>query len=497
MNPSVGAERSTYLAFDLGASSGRAMLGTLAGERMELREVHRFETPLVERGSHLYWDVEALWREVRDGLEAALREEPNLRGVSVDSWAVDYVPLDRELRPLRDAYAYRDPRTRGRMATAFDSVPAEELYRRTGIQLLEINTLYQLLADLEEEPEVLERTAVRLLIADYLHLRLSGRAVVERTNASTTQLMDIATGEWAMDLIRRFGLPTSGWPQIVAPGTVVGPLLDGPSGAAPPVIASCSHDTAAAVAAIPAEQEGPQWAYLSSGTWSLLGVERTASIVSEAARVANFTNEAGLDGTVRFLKNLTGLWVLQECEREWREGGHPVDPASLMAEAAASAAPEALVDLNDAIFSERGGMVARLLAYCREHRVPEPRSRGETVRLILESLASGYADALTEMERVTGERIEVLHVVGGGSRNSLLCQATADACGRRVVAGPAEATALGNLLIQARTLGELPAGRSIREVVRASVELREYLPASAKGAVGDGPDRIQSHQLQK
>jgi rhamnulokinase len=213
--------------------------------------------------------------------------------------------------------------------------------------------------------------------------------------------------------------------------------------------------------------------------------------------VANFTNEAGLDGTVRFLKNLTGLWVLQECEREWREGGHPVDPASLMAEAAASAAPEALVDLNDAIFSERGGMVARLLAYCREHRVPEPRSRGETVRLILESLASGYADALTEMERVTGERIEVLHVVGGGSRNSLLCQATADACGRRVVAGPAEATALGNLLIQARTLGELPAGRSIREVVRASVELREYLPASAKGAVGDGPDRIQSHQLQK
>jgi rhamnulokinase len=475
---SESRNRTTHLAFDLGASSGRAMLGTLAGERIEIREVHRFPTPLVERADHLYWDVEALWREVERGLALALEAERELHSVSVDSWAIDYVPLDDSGRPLRDAYAYRDPRTRGRMAQAFQLVPAEELYRRTGIQLLEINTIYQLLADLEEEPELLRATANRLLIADYLLYRLSGRQVVERTNASTTQLMDVTTGEWALDLIRRFGLPETGWPEIVPPGSVLGPMRVGPpvEGDPPVVVASCSHDTGAAVGAVPAREDGPAWAYLSCGTWSLLGVERREPILTDAAREANFTNEAGLDGTFRFLKNLTGLWVLQECERAWREDGQSVDAAELVAEAEAAAPPDAVLDLHEPRFAERGDMPAILVAACRENGIPEPSTRGEVVRLILESLAASYARGVRELEAVIEEKVEVLHIVGGGSQNTLLCRLTANACGRRVLAGPAEATALGNLLVQAKAVGDLPRGCSIRDVVRASCEVHEYDP---------------------
>ena len=483
--------QASYLAVDLGASSGRAVLGILDGERVTVEEIHRFPTPLVARDGHLFWDIDTLWSEVRHGVSLALEREPALRSVSVDSWAVDYVPLAAEGRLLRQPYSYRDPRTRGMMARAFEFVPGYELYRRTGIQMLELNTLYQLLADMDEEPATLHATTNRLLIADYLLYRLSGRPVVERTNASTTQLMDVATGDWAYDLMNRFGLPVTGWPEIVPPGTILGPLREPAGGDAggPVVVASCSHDTAAAVAAVPA-QDGSRWAYLSSGTWSLLGVERDAPLITDDALAANFTNEAGLDGTVRFLKNLTGLWVLQECERGWREAGETIDYDALFVEAAAAPPPQALVDLNDARFNDRCDMEARLLEYLRERGQSLPRSRGELVRLILESLAVSYAVALLELERVTGERIETLHVVGGGSKNALLCQLTANACFRRVVAGPAEATALGNLLVQARTLGDLPPGRSIRDVVRASVELREYIPAMSTGSSGrhDAPE---------
>jgi rhamnulokinase len=470
---------AAYLAFDLGASSGRAMLGRLRHGRLELEEVHRFPTPLVDRGGKLFWDIEALWAEVRYGLELASRAEPGLRSVSVDSWAVDYVPLDGTGQPLRDPYAYRDLRTRGRMAEAFVEVPAEELYRRTGIQLLEINTLYQLLADRDQEPDLLRRAAKRLLIADFLLYRLSGRPVIEWTNASTTQLLDVHTGAWATDLIRRFRLPETGWPEVVPPGTVLGPLLDGIGTVADPplVVASCSHDTACAVAAVPAAPDGPPWAYLSSGTWSLLGVELDAPVLSDAAREENFTNEVGLDGSIRFLKNLTGLWVLQECEREWREAGELLDPAGLVSEAADAAPPGGLIDLDDPCFAARGGMLDRLRSCCLERGMQAPVTRGETVRLVLESLAAGYGRALRALERVTGRRIEVLHVVGGGSRNELLCQMTADRCGCIVVAGPAEATVFGNLLVQARALGDLPPGSSIRDIVRGSTELREYSPS--------------------
>ena len=469
----------SYLAVDLGASSGRAVLGTLADGRMAMREVHRFPSVLVEERGHLCWDLERLWEEVRRGVAEALRLAPGLRSVSVDSWAVDYVPLDADGVPLRRPYAYRDSRTRGALSELFRRLPEEQIYARTGIQFLEFNTLPQLLVDLAEEPAVVRRTVLRLLIADYFLYRLSGRAVAERTMASTTQLMDVHSGEWAAPLLRALGDDPARWPPIVPPGSVLGELRGAPKGTRVPlVVATCSHDTAAAVAAVPATGDVP-WAYISSGTWSLVGGELSAPVLSPAARAAGFTNEAGLDGTIRFLKNRTGMWVLEECMREWREAGERPAWEALLEAAAAAPSPDGVLDLDAPEFGQRGGMVPRLEGACRAAGVTVPRTRGELVRLVLESLARSYRRTLADLEALTGVRAEVVHVVGGGARNHVLNQLTADACGRRVVAGPQEATAIGNLLVQARTLGDLPAGASVRDTARRSARLFEYLPGRA------------------
>ncbi|HEY0780643.1 MAG TPA: FGGY family carbohydrate kinase, partial [Gemmatirosa sp.] len=347
----------TYLAIDLGASSGRGVLGTLDGDgRMAMREIHRFRTPLVEDGGHLWWDAEALWEEVRTALARALAAAPGLRAVSVDSWAVDYVPLGTDGVALRRPYAYRDPRTRGRLDEAIERVPggADALYARTGIQFLPFNTLPQVVADLADEPALVARTAARLFIADYLLYRMTGRAVVERTMASTSQLLDVRSGAWADDLIRAIGDDPARWPEVVVPGTVLGVVRDdalparraaGPCAIGPSAIATCAHDTAAAIAAVPATGDRP-WAYISSGTWSLVGAELVAPVLTPAARAAGFTNEAGLDGTVRFLKNRTGMWVLEECLRAWAAAGAAVDWQTLVAEAAASGPADGVVDLD-------------------------------------------------------------------------------------------------------------------------------------------------------
>ena len=480
MNPPL-----SYLAIDLGASSGRAVVGTLDGDRVELDEVHRFRTPLEEADGHLVWNLEALWGEVETGLRRALEQHPGgIRSVSVDTWAVDYVPLGADGNALRDPYAYRDERTKGYMAATLKRIPAADLYGRTGIQFLEFNTLYQVAADLDLEPDLVEQTATRLLIADYLLYRLSGEAVAERTMASTTGLFDARTGDWDADLILQLGDDVSRWPRVVEPGTVLGPLRDelwdelvlaGHAGARPLVVATCSHDTAAAVAAVPATGAWP-WAYLSSGTWSLVGLELDAPLLSDAARRTNFTNEAGIDGTTRFLKNRTGFWVLEECIREWEaiDGARP-DYATLVAEAAEAAPVSRYVALNDPPFALRGDMRQKLRDYARAHEVPFPETRGQLVRLVLESLAESYRRVLFDLESLTGHQPAVLHVVGGGAYNDLLNQLTADACAVQVVAGPAEATALGNLLVQARALGDL-GDRSVRDVVRASADLKTYAP---------------------
>jgi len=477
----------SYLAIDLGASSGRAVLGTVErlpqGWRVATRDVRRFRVPMIEEAGHLYWHVEALWDELRTALAAALDMAPTLQSVSVDSWAVDYVPLGADGAPVRLPYAYRDPRTRGRLAEVFRRIDADRLYAVTGIQFLEFNTLPQVVSDLIDEPEVVARTERRLLIADYFLYRLSGRPVAERTMASTTQLFDVRAGAWSQEVIRAAGDDPARWPAIVNPGTILGPVLPEvlpaavrSTGRRPLVIASCSHDTAAAIAAVPASGDEP-WAYISSGTWSLVGAELRAPVLTAAAHQAGFTNEVGLDGTIRFLKNRTGMWVLEECLREWAAHDPRLAWDTLLADAAVSSSGHA-IDLDATQFGERGGMVAKVAAACRGSGAPVPATRGETCRLVLESLADGYRRTLDELEALTGARARVVHVVGGGSRSRLLNQLTADACGRRVVAGPEEATALGNVLVQARALGDLPRGVAIRDVARASATLSEFLPVA-------------------
>ena len=498
----------SFLAIDLGASSGRAVVGVLADGRVRLSEVHRFRTPLVERdqpggGSALVWDLDTLWREVLAGVRLALRIAPGLRSVSVDTWGVDYVPIGADGGPLRDPFAYRDPRTQGHMAAVLAQIPAADLYGRTGIQFLEFNSVFQVAADLALEPDVVAQTETRLLIADYLLYRLSGVAVAERTLASTTGLFNAHTGDWDAETIRQIGDDPARWPRVVEPGTVLGPLLaevlpDGFAGAPPQVVATCSHDTAAAVAAVPAPSDTTSptgaasgdvsaeasWAYVSSGTWSLIGVELAAPVLTDAARRANFTNEAGLDGTTRFLKNRTGFWVLEECIREWAEidGARP-DYDTLVAEAAAAPPVSRYVALNEPQFALRGDMRDKLRAYARDHEVPFPETRGQLVRLVLESLAESYRRVLADLDTLTGQAARTLYVVGGGAYNDLLNQLTADACGVPVVAGPAEATALGNLLVQARALGALPDGTSIRDAVRSHSTLRTYTPAPAPASL--------------
>ncbi|AHG89392.1 Carbohydrate kinase, FGGY [Gemmatirosa kalamazoonensis] len=469
-------EAPSYLAIDLGASSGRAVVGTLRDGVMEMREVHRFRTPLVEAEGHLWWDAEALWGEVRRGLALAREASPAVRSVSVDSWAVDYVPLGTDGEPLRRPYCYRDPRTRGRLDEAVKRAGgADALYERTGIQFLELNTLPQIVADLLDEPALVARTAKRLLIAEWLLYKLSGRMVAERTNASTTQLLDARTGRWAEDLIRAVGDDPARWPDVVPPGTALGEAIDAMGVL---VIASCAHDTAAAVAAVPASP-ARQWAYVSSGTWSLVGAELDAPMLAPEARRAGFTNEAGLDGTVRFLKNRTGMWALEECLRAWEaeDGARPAYDA--LVAAAASSPSHVTLDLNAPAFGERGDMPARIAEACRAQGHDAPDTRGAVVRLILDSLAASYADTLAELDALTGRRTDDVHVVGGGARNALLNQLTADACGRRVLAGPEEATVLGNLLVQARTMGDLAPGSTVRDAARRSARLTEYTPRSS------------------
>jgi rhamnulokinase len=415
-----------------------------------------------------------------------MEASPGLRSLSVDSWGVDYVPLDKAGSPLRRPYRYRDPRTNGVMERAFEILPAEAIYAHTGIQFLQFNTLFQLLADAAERSGERSRAdgAVRagearggavsgpihryLTMADFFNYRFSGKAVVEVSMASTTQLMDVETRAWSQPVFDAFALDPARWPPIVPSGTALGPAREAPTVT---VLATCSHDTGSAVAAVPAPGER-SWAFVSSGTWSLLGVERREPILTPEARKAGFTHEAGVDGTIRFLRNLTGLWALQECVREWGE----VAWDTLEREARAASPGVTPIDLEDPRFLAPGGMPDRLRAFCSENGLPVPETRGALVRAILESIAHSYRSALSGLEAVTGQSVDVLHIVGGGSRNRLLCQLTADACRRTVVAGPAEATALGNLLLQARTLGDIPRESSLRAVAARSSSLESYQP---------------------
>lgn len=470
---------TSYLAFDLGASSGRAILGQFDGGRMRMEEVYRFCTPTIVEGERLYWDLASVWDAMQEGLKRALAKAANLRSLSVDSWGVDYVPLDAHLRPLRRAHVYRDSRTQDIARIADERISPEALYACTGIMPLSINTLFQVLADQHQTPELYRKTYSRLLIADYFNWRFCGRPVAEVSLASTTQLLDPGLLDWSRVAMEAMGLDVVTWPKVVPSGTILGPVE--PADSVIAVIAGCSHDTACAVAAVPTDPSS-NWAFLSSGTWSLLGTERADPVRSEEARMSGFTNEVGFGGTIRLLKNLTGLWVLQECEREWRMAGHQFTYDTLIQEAAAAARPGFTIDFSEPVFIAPGGMCSRIRRRCREIGVAAPDSQGAFARLIFESLAEMYRSTLERLETLLCIQFDVLHTVGGGSRNALLNQWTADRCQRKVIAGPAEATALGNLLVQAHTMGDIPASETIRSVAARSASTETFLPNQSGGS---------------
>lgn len=469
-----------YIACDLGAESGRVMLGTLDSGKLAIEEIHRFPNITVRLGGSTRWDILRTFDELKKGIAKVAARGVPAASLSVDSWGVDYVWSGLGQEMLAPAYVYRDPRTEATYEKALATVGREKIFSETGIQFMALNTLYQLMADMETSPELARRADGFLCIADYLNFLFSGVRRAEESLASTTQVYNPATRGWSGELISAFGFPASAFPEIVPSGTVLGPLAEpvanetGLRGAK--VVATCSHDTGAAVAAVPSGG-GDDWAYLSSGTWSLMGVELPAPLVNEATRAANFTNEGGYGGTTRFLKNIVGLWILQECRRAWESSGAPHDYAGLNRMAEEAAPLRTLLDPDDARFLKPGDMPAKIQAFARETGQPVPQSPGEFTRAILESLALFYRGALSTVEKLTGRSVKNLHIVGGGSQSRLLNQFAADATGRTVLAGPVEATAIGNILVQAVADGKLGSLAALRETVRRSFPITEFRPS--------------------
>ena len=476
-----------YIACDLGAESGRVMLGRLQGGRLQLEEMHRFPSAAVRVMGSLRWDVLRIFEELKAGLRAVAQRGVPVLSLSVDSWGVDYVLLNNVHPMLSPPFHYRDRRTEDTYDRVRESVGSELIFAETGIQFMPINTIYHLASDVERSRDLLEVAECFLTIGDYFNYLFCGVPRVDESNASTTQLYNPQTRAWSRVLIERCGFPSKIFPQIVPPGTVLGPLLAEVAAETGlrdvQVVATCSHDTGAAVAAVPAEGKD-DWAYLSSGTWSLLGMELPAPLISEKIREHNFTNEAGYGRTTRFLKNIVGLWILQESRREWARQGLELNYAALTREAQGAEAFRSLINARAARFMKPGEMPQKIVAYCLEIGQPAPQTPGQFARSILESLALLYRVTLEEMERLTGRTVTRLHIVGGGSQNALLNQFAANATGRRVVAGPAEATAAGNVLIQAIALGHVDSLPALRKIVHDSFALQTFKPLEPQGWQG-------------
>ena len=476
----------TFLGLDLGAESGRVMAADWDGQRVQLHEVHRFPNRPVSLAGTLRWDLPRLWQELEDGLTRAAAQYPSqIAGVGVDTWGLDYVLLSKSDELLGLPFCYRDGRTHGGLEAAYRRVPRADIFAASGVQFLEINTLYQWLAHERQSPEVFAAADRFLMIPDWLNWCLCGSRVTEFTNATTTQFLHPLKRTWSTDLLERFQLPTHLLPELVEPGTALGtlrPTVSARTGLpAIPVLAPATHDTASAVVAVPTERTGHNdWAYISSGTWSLVGIESKQPLLSETALRLNVTNEGGVDGTWRVLKNVTGLWLLQCCRHAFERRGGTTDYAGLVALAEAAPAGQSWVDPDDPRFLNPPDCPAVIQAFCRETNQPVPVSEGALVRCALESLALKYAVVLDQLEQLTGQAIQVVHVVGGGSRNQLLNQLTAAACGRPVIAGPVEATAFGNGLLQIRATGGLSSLAEIRSVVRNSTELRSFVPRASE-----------------
>lgn len=486
-----------YVAVDLGAESGRVIAGAFTGERVALEEVYRFANTPVRTTDGLQWDVLRLYKEALTGLSAvAGRYGRKVDGIGVDAWGVDYGLLDAGGRLLGNPYHYRDARTDGLPEEAARIVPATEQYARTGIAPLPINTIYQLMALVRAGDRGVAHASSLLMIPDLLHYWLTGERAAEYTEATTTGALGVE-GSWATDLLARLGVPAHMLLPPVQPGATLGPLSPIPRAEcgldAVPIILPATHDTASAVVAVPANPRrdtstgGMAHAYISSGTWSLVGLELDHPILSDEARRAGFTNEGGVGGTYRFLTNIMGLWLVQECRRAWARTGREWGYEDMTARAAHIPSPGVVIDANDPMFLRPPDMPAAIRAYLArtvQRAVDEPVA---LVRVILEGLALTYQVAIEEAERLSGRRVDTIHVIGGGARNGLLCQLAADACRRPVLAGPVEATALGNILVQAMGSGALRDLAEARAVARASTHVTAYEPRMR----GDWDERRQ------
>ena len=476
------AEIGKYIAVDLGAESGRVMLGLVSGDRLVLDEIHRFENVPVENDGVLRWDFERLFSEVKAGIAKAVKEsKEKISGIAVDSWGAGLGLIDGDGKLIEDPYHYRDDRMREVMEKAFELMPKREIYENSGIQFMLFNDIYRLLHMRLTNAEALARAKKVLFMADLFAYHLCGRIYSEYTIGSASQLMDMRSGAWSEKIFDKLSLPIGVMGEIVQAGTVVGELTEEIAKELGcgriPVIAVGSHDTASAVAGVPAGDRS--WAFLSSGTWSLMGIEVGRPIINDKAYEYEFTNEGGVENTIRFLKNIMGLWLVQQCRGQWAREGSELSYAEL-AEMAKEARPFAgRIDPDCADFYPPGDMPKRINDYLVRTNQEPINDKGQMVRVILESLAFKYRWVAEKIEDICGKKIECLHIVGGGIKNELLCQFTANSIGKKVVTGPVEATAAGNVLMQAKAVGQVKSLKQIREIVRNSFELKEYLPEDA------------------
>lgn len=475
-----------HLAVDLGASSGRVIAGSIRDGKLSLEEVHRFANDPVRVQESLQWDVLGLWREIQVGLREAARRHPTIASVGVDTWGVDYVLVDHQDQLAGPARHYRDARTRGMLERAFEIVPRDEIFEATGLQFMEISSLYQLIAAERGGESSLRVADGFLMMGDFFHWLLTGKRSIELTNASTSQLLDPRTKQWRGDLIARFGLPDKIFGELIEPGTTLGQVQ--PSVAATlglenvDVVIPATHDTASAVLAVPAEDfapERPSWCYISSGTWSLMGCEVPEPKINDRCAELNFTNEGGVRGSTRLLKNIGGLWIFQQIRKSMERRGTAVSWEAMIDSAKATAPFQLLLNPDDEAFVAPDDMIDEIRAYADRTGQAVPSEDGVLFRASLEGLALRYRACLGMLESLVEHPFEVIHIVGGGSLNRFLCQITADACNRRVIAGPVEATAAGNLLMQMLGTGELNSIEEARALVRDSFDTQTFDPQNA------------------
>lgn len=469
---------SKFLAFDFGAESGRALLGTLSDGKLTLDEMHRFPNGPVRTLGALHWDALRQFADIKHGLKQALNEtNGRIDGIGIDTWGVDFGLIGSDGELLGNPFHYRDERNQPMMEMAFKVVPRERVFDRTGIQFLPFNTLYQLLAMVKTGSPALKNASKLLMMPDLFNYWLTGRQVSEFSIASTSQCFDPRKGDWARDLLAELGIPTGMLPEIVQPGTTIGPLAPSlvselGAGEGIPVIAPATHDTGSAVASVPAI--GRDHVYISSGTWSLMGVEIDEPLINEQSLAMNFTNEGGVAGTYRFLKNIMGLWLVQECRRTWLAAGEDVSYADLTQMAGECEGFVSVIDPDAGVFLTPGDMPRRIRDFCANTDQPVPTTKGEIVRCALDSLALRYRATVECLDQLFCKRHGTIHIVGGGTQNKLLCQLAADTTGRTVIAGPIEATAIGNVLVQAMGLGTVRSLDEARQIVRESSDLVQY-----------------------